>query len=88
MKPHEYGVRINVILTLGKADVMLRSKFAMNGFEVERLLSLIDETNVSREDIVRYVVEHKDEILLQLAAHGESEIPVPGGEPIVLRKAA
>jgi hypothetical protein len=61
----------------------------VNGQEIERLLSIIQESkHVSREQLLAYIEEHKDQIMADLAAKGQAEIPVPGGEKIVLRRAA
>ena len=60
----------------------------MNGTDIERLLALIESSDaLNREEIIRYVKEHKAEILAQLHEHGVSEIPVPSGEKLVLRLA-
>ena len=57
----------------------------MSGSEIERLLTLLDNArNERREEIVRYVVEHKDQITAALEKHGEVTIPGPDGD-IVLR---
>ena len=61
----------------------------MSGAEIERLLALLEDSrNRSREEVVRYVEEHRDEILADLERSGESIIPTSDGEKIVLRKAA
>ncbi len=60
----------------------------MNGQEIERLLSIIETSKLlSREQLIAYIEEHKEEIIAALADKGEAEIPVPGGEKIVLRAA-
>jgi hypothetical protein len=60
----------------------------MSGAEIERLLSLLDDSRSrSREEIVRYVEQHRDKILADLEQKGESIIPSPDGEEIVLRAA-
>ena len=57
----------------------------MTGSEIERLLALLDNgRNERREEFVRYVVEHKDQITADLEKHGEVTIPGPDGD-IVLR---
>ena len=69
--------------------MLAANKGYMNGLEVERILSLVDETTASsREDIVRYIEANREQILRELESSGESEIHVPGGDTIVLRKAA
>ena len=61
----------------------------MNGQEIERLLSIIETSkDLSREQLLAYIEEHKDQIIQDLATKGQAEIPVPGGEKIVLRRAA
>jgi hypothetical protein len=61
----------------------------MSGAEIDRLLSLLEDSRTrSREEVVRYVQEHRAEILADLERHGESIIPTSDGERIVLRKAA
>jgi hypothetical protein len=60
----------------------------MSGAEIERLLSLLENSrNQSREEIVRYVQAHRAEILADLERNGESTIPTSDGEQIVLRAA-
>jgi len=60
----------------------------MSGIEIERLLSLLEDSrNQSREEVVRYVLEHRAEILADLEQNGESVIPSSDGENIVLRAA-
>jgi hypothetical protein len=60
----------------------------MNGAEIERLLSLLEDSrNRSRDEVVRYVEEHRAEILADLERNGESIIPSPDGEEIILRAA-
>lgn len=57
----------------------------MSGSEIERLLSLLDNgRNERREEIVRYVQEHRAEIEAALEQNGEATIPSPDGD-IVLR---
>jgi hypothetical protein len=58
----------------------------MSGADIERLLALLDDSQAP-DDIVRYVLDHRVEILKQLEEHGEATIPAVGGD-IVLRKAA
>jgi hypothetical protein len=61
----------------------------MTGQETERLLALIEtNTTLSREELLAYIEKNKEHILAELEAKGEAEIPVPGGEKIVLRRAA
>jgi hypothetical protein len=61
----------------------------VNGQEIERLLSIIQASkDLSREHLLAYIQEHRVRIMADLDATGEAEIPVPGGEKIVLRRAA
>ena len=61
----------------------------MSGADIERLLSLLENgLTRNREEVVRYVEEHREQILADLERKGESVIPTPDGEKIVLRKAA
>jgi hypothetical protein len=61
---------------------------SMSGTEIERLLSLLEDgRNRSREEVVRYVQEHRDEIMADLEQKGEAVIPSSDGENIVLRAA-
>ena len=60
----------------------------MSGSEIERILSLLEDArNKSREEIVRYVEEHREKILADLERDGEATIPSSDGEEIVLRAA-
>jgi hypothetical protein len=60
----------------------------MSGLEIERLLSLLEDgRNKSREEVVRYVQEHKAEIMAALEQNGEATIPSSDGENIILRAA-
>jgi hypothetical protein len=60
----------------------------MSGAEIERILSLLqDGRNRSRDEVVRYVLEHRTEILDMLERDGKVTIPSPDGDEIVLRAA-
>jgi hypothetical protein len=60
----------------------------MSGAEIERLLSLLEDSrDRSREEVVRYVEEHRAEILADLERDGEATIPSSDGEEIVLHAA-
>lgn len=61
----------------------------MSGVQIEHLLSFLENSRKrSKEDVIRYVEEHRDEILADLEKTGESVIPTSDGEELVLRKAA
>lgn len=60
----------------------------MGGVEIERLLSLLEDSRIrSREEVVRYVEEHRAEIEAALEQNGEATIPGLDGDEIVLRAA-
>jgi hypothetical protein len=60
----------------------------MSAVEIERLLALFDDSRTrSREEVVRYVEEHRAQILEELQRTGKSIIPGADGEDIVLRAA-
>lgn len=61
---------------------------AMSGSEIERILSLLEDSRIrSRDEVVRYVEEHRAEIMADLERDGKTTIPSSDGEEIVLRAA-
>jgi hypothetical protein len=61
----------------------------MNGSEIERLLSLIENSTMEhREQLLAYIEKNKVQILADLQANGKAEVPIPGGDRIVLTKTA
>lgn len=56
----------------------------MNGFELERILSMID-VNVKanrprlRAEVIRFIQNHEDEVLAQLRAKSEASVPTSLG---------
>lgn len=56
----------------------------MNGFEIERLLTLIDQnialTTASRdEEVIEFVKQHEDEVLGTLRREGYFDVPTSLG---------
>jgi hypothetical protein len=61
----------------------------MSGSDIERLLSLLEDSrNRSREEVVRYVEEHRAEIMAELERNGEATIPSSDGEEEIVLRAA
>ena len=68
---------------------LVHDGIAMGGVQIEHLLSLLEDSRKrSREEVIRYVEEHRDQILADLEKDGKSVIPTSDGEGLVLRKAA
>jgi len=64
----------------------------MSGRELEKLLELVDNNSLlntgSHEELLRYITDHRAEILAELQERGEATLTPPNGQSITIRKAA
>jgi len=52
----------------------------MNGIQIERILTMIDESlDITKGEVLRYITENQDEIVVQLERDGEAWVPTSAG---------
>jgi hypothetical protein len=60
----------------------------MNGIQVEKVLSLIDANlELTKAEVLRYMAENQEKVVLQLEETGEARIPTTAGVVIIPRSA-
>lgn len=53
----------------------------MNGAQIENLLRMIDENvDLTRQEVIRYIREHQQEIVQQLVRSGEATVKTHVGD--------
>ena len=61
----------------------------MSGFELERVISLMDRSSDQRNrEVLSYIKSHRDTILATLERDGVAEVKVSSGETFKIRSAA